>query len=130
MTEYPYPRGVYYVGRRRWGWAVWATGSDGLERPVCGPFFRRITAERVAADLIRETRNAVDADRRGPAPLQCSRCGATRETFGLHEACPEGVYFVYCPNDLEVSPVPQGDRSEAEGVLGAQAEGRSPGMNK
>jgi hypothetical protein len=28
------------------------------------------------------------------------------------------------------TPAPQGDRSEAEGVLGAQAEGRSPGMNK
>jgi hypothetical protein len=61
MTHYPYE---FFVGGRFGSWTVYgqdATGKVG-EKPFlgCGPFFRKITAERVAQSLTQFYRTGYD----------------------------------------------------------------------
>ncbi|MCR4300751.1 MAG: hypothetical protein NUV51_04000 [Sulfuricaulis sp.] len=63
MSEYP---ASFYVAGRWLHWTVHSDYEDGTFRLVCGPFWSRMTALRIAAALTQHYRNGFDTGRKKP----------------------------------------------------------------
>ncbi len=62
MIDYP----VTFFTTERGRWPKWSVASrypDGIVRREVGPFWRRLTAERIKQELVRNYRNGFDMGR-------------------------------------------------------------------
>lgn len=57
MNDYPV---TFFTAGRRFKWFIASRYQDGLVRTEAGPFWRRLTAERIKQEFVRHYRNGFD----------------------------------------------------------------------